>query len=131
MARILLLEPNQLLASQYKQFLESKGYTVVSCKNAQDGINRADQINPELVVMELLLAAHSGIEFLYEFRSYGEWRKVPVIVLSRIPRSEIIASDKVLNELGISVFLYKPETTLQRLGERVSAVLPIKSKSVS
>ncbi len=129
MRRILLLEPDQLLAEQYRHYLEKLGLRVTWCKNAQDGINAADRINPDLVIVELLLTAHSGIEFLYEFRSYSEWRKVPVVILSRIPRSELSAADRVLDELGVSVFLYKPETSLARLGERLQALLPDKARS--
>lgn len=123
MAHILLLEPNQLLAGQYQRFFEDNGHDVTWCQNAQNGINLADNRKPDIVVMELLLTAHSGIEFLYEFRSYSEWRSIPIIILTRVPRNDISSSDKVLEELGVVAFLYKPETTLRRLGERLEVGL--------
>jgi len=121
--QILLLEPDNLVAKQCKNYLESNGYKVSWCKNAQDAVNSADSNSPGLVIMELLLTAHSGIEFLYEFRSYNEWRKVPVIIFSRIPRADLPASDNTLKDLGVSAFLYKPDTSLQRLGEKIKAIL--------
>lgn len=121
--KILLLEPDQLLAQQCMQALTNTGREVTWCRNAQDAINAADKLNPDIVVLELLLTAHSGIEFLYEFRSYNEWRRTPVILFSRLPRAELPVSDQVLDELGVSLFLYKSETSLARLGERIDSLL--------
>lgn len=122
-AHILLLEPNRLLANQYKRFLEDSGYRVTWCQNAQNGINLADSEAPDIVIIELLLAAHSGIEFLYEFRSYSEWKQIPAIILSRVPRADISASDRVFKDLGVLAYLYKPETSLKRLGQKLESVL--------
>lgn len=121
--RILLLEPNQLLASQCRQFLASRDYRVTWAKNAQDAINAADKLTPHIAVVELLLTAHSGIEFLYEFRSYSEWSKVPVLLFSRIPRTELAISDQALLDLGVVGYLYKPETSLSRLASRIETFI--------
>lgn len=121
MARILLLEPNKLLADQTKEFLEEAGHEVNWAQNAQKAINVADSKKPDIVVMEILLAAHSGIEFLHEFRSYAEWRSVPVIIFSRLPRDDLKTSDSALNELGVTRYLYKLKTSLHRLAEQIAA----------
>jgi DNA-binding response OmpR family regulator len=123
MANILLLEPNRLLASQYRRYLEQQDHVVTWCQNAQNGINIADSMTPDIVIMELLLAGHSGIEFLYEFRSYSEWQNIPVIVLSRLPRTGVTSSDRVFLELGVLSYLYKPETSLHSLGQKLESIL--------
>jgi two-component system phosphate regulon response regulator PhoB len=73
MANILLIEPDRLLAEIYQRALSSEGHNVVVCAGAQSAILSADQSTPDLVILELQLVEHSGIEFLYEFRSYSEW----------------------------------------------------------
>ncbi len=118
-----------MLASQYTTCLERLGYAVAWCENAQDGIAVADKINPDLVIVELLLAGHSGMEFLYEFRSYSEWRRVPIVVLSRIQRGELPVDDRVLGDLGVNLFLYKPETSLKKLADRLAVLLPPVAKN--
>lgn len=124
MTRILLLEPSRLLAKQYIQYLESIGYEVVWREDAQSGVIVADSFTPDVVLVELLLAGHSGTEFLYEFRSYADWQKVPAIVLTSVPRHELAVSDQVLAELGVVQYLYKPSTSLKRLGVVLSRSLP-------
>src|SRR4051812_5002459 len=80
MAHILLLEPNTLLARTYTQVLIQAGHTVTTARSAQQAIHAADQQSPDVVVLELQLPAHNGIEFLHEFRSYPEWQQVPAVV---------------------------------------------------
>jgi DNA-binding response OmpR family regulator len=123
MAIVLIIEPNKLLAEQYKTYLETQGHTVVCASRAQDAINQADNAKPDIVISELLLTSHSGIEFLHEFRSYVEWLDIPVIILSRLTRESLQASDDVLRSLGVTSYLYKPETTLKRLNMKIDSVL--------
>lgn len=123
MGHILLIEPNRLLSKQYQEFLESQGHDVTVVQNAQAAVNAADQARPDAVVMELLLAGHGGIEFLYEFRSYTEWRQVPALLLTRLARADVAVNDQTLADLGVADYLYKPETSLKRLSQRLDAVL--------
>lgn len=120
---ILLIEPDSQVADQVKAQLVSAGYEVVWSRGAQAAIHAVDQKTPQLIIMELVLANHGGIEFLYEFRSYAEWRTVPVIIFSRLQRREAGLTDQALVELGVTEYLYKPETSLQRLLQRVQASL--------
>jgi len=126
--KILLLEPNRLLAEQYMRYLEKEGYELIWCENAQDGVAAADELRPNLIIVELLLAGHSGVEFLYEFRSYADWLNLPVIILSGISQLSAGVSDATLSELGVGAYLYKPETSLDQLGRSIRRVLGIKQK---
>ncbi len=114
---ILLLEPNRLLAKQYSEFLEQNGHKVVWRQNAQSGIGAADEQKPDLVIAELLLTGHSGVEFLYEFRSYGDWQNIPVILLASVDRSEAGVSLEALKELKVGAYFYKPEMKLADLAK--------------
>ncbi len=120
---VLLIEPNRLLAEQCTAAMRRRGFDVTVTHTAQAAIYAADQHRPDIVILEILLTSHSGVEFLHEFRSYSEWRTVPVILFSRIPRTELSASDKTLEQLGVSLFLYKPVTSLAKLADRVDHLL--------
>src|SRR5438309_374786 len=88
MADILLIEPDRQLGTTYAQALADAGHRVVAAATAQTAIQAADEQRPEIVIVELQLVEHSGIEFLYEFRSYSEWQAIPITILSQIPRGE-------------------------------------------
>lgn len=126
MANILLIEPDRLLAETYRQALESAGHSVSVCATALSAIMAADQSTPDLVVLEIQLVEHSGIEFLYEFRSYTDWQTVPVIVLTQVPPSEFLHSRQILSqELGVKTYLYKPKTNLHQLIEATEQELAV------
>ncbi len=126
MSQILLIEPDRVLAETYRQALLGAGHRVVCCASAQAAIISADQHRPDLVVLELQLIEHSGIEFLYEFRSYQDWRDIPVVVQTHVPSGEFIANRQLLRErLGVRTYLYKPNTTLRELLAHVDEHLPI------
>ena len=116
MANVLLIEPDRILAETYAQAILSAGHKVAVAPGAQSGILVADRLQPDIVVLELQLVEHSGIEFLYEFRSYPDWQAVPVIIQTQVPPREFNASTELLrNELGVREYLYKPHTDLRQL----------------
>jgi DNA-binding response OmpR family regulator len=116
MARILLIEPDAVLSKIYHQVLVSVGHAVHVSRSAQHGIFTTDEIVPELIILELQLIGHSGIEFLYELRSYSDWKRIPVVVMSHVPPQEFSGSASLLKHtLGVREYFYKPQTSLSSL----------------
>lgn len=116
MAHILLLEPNTVLAKTYTLALQHVGHMVAHVTGAQAAIDAADKQAPDVVIMELQLPNHSGIEFLHEFRSYSEWLHIPVVINTALtPFHMLPAKEPLKRDLGVTEVLYKPQTTLQDL----------------
>lgn len=124
MAHVLLIEPNPILATTYRQALQHAGHTVAYALTAQRAIQEADARTPDVVVLELQLPVHGGVEFLHEFRSYYEWQHIPAILhtfttlSSSAPVQEAMATD-----LGVCKVLYKPQTSLQQLIRAVQSAV--------
>lgn len=130
MAEILLIEPDRLLAESYVQALMAAGHEVNAASSAQAAILAADAIKPDLVVLELQLVEHSGIEFLYEFRSYPDWQDVPVLLHTVVPPAEFNGSGSLLqSDLGVLEYLYKPQTSLKQLITSIDQHLPAAADS--
>ena len=121
--QILLVEPDRLLSNTYELALEDAGYKVISANTAQAAILASDKNRPDLVILEVQLVEHSGIEFLYEFRSYEEWQNIPVIINTMVSPSEFKDNYKILkDELGVSLYLYKPQSSLRELLSSIKEV---------
>lgn len=126
--KILLIEPDRALAETYQKALVAAGHNVTVTAGAQAAVLAADQQTPDLVVLEIQLVEHSGIEFLYEFRSYPEWQGIPVVVQTMVPVSEFGSSEAILrDELGVSVYLYKPRVSLRDLISRIAQFDTVKA----
>jgi len=116
MANILLLEPDNALANVYVKALEQAGHNIACCVAAEEALSVLDDFMPHVVVMELQLTGHNGIEFLHELRSYPDSQNIPVIVNTNLAPAALRPLLEVLDrDLGVRACLYKPRTTLQRL----------------
>ncbi len=122
--KILLLEPDMQLGAIYRQALKRNGYNVAWLHDAQSAIKKADTFAPDVIILELQLARHNGIEFLYEFRSYPDWQDVPIILHTNVVGMSF--SQDLLKRLGVDIVLYKPYTTLAQLLQRVEQLLVTK-----
>lgn len=123
--QILLLEPDQVLAKTYIEALKDN-HKIKWLNTAEAAISEADKNRPELIILEIKLPTHSGVEFLYEFRSYDDWQNIPIVILSSIPQAELRVSDSVWQKLDIKNYLYKPTTSLRQLAMVVENLRPIK-----
>lgn len=112
---ILLVEPSQDLSEVVALALKQAGFDVLIAHTAEEAIKKAESNNLEAVVIELLMPRHNGLEFLYEFRSYGDWSDVPVIIYSQLSHEELGMNEALRKDLGVSAHLYKPTTSLSEL----------------
>jgi two-component system OmpR family response regulator len=124
-SKILLLEPDIRLGQIYQQTLELAGHEVFRQTSAQTALNAVDKHQPDLIILELQLTAHNGVEFLYELRSYNDWQKIPVLIHSQVPPVLKAVSPMLWRELGIVGYLYKPSTKLINLQRSVDTILAV------
>jgi DNA-binding response OmpR family regulator len=120
--KVLLIEPNQSLGNTYRRAFETSGHTVAWRRTAQTAITAADQTRPDVVVLELELVGHSGIEFLYEFRSYADWQTIPVIVNTFTSEENFVLQRHQFQALGVVACLYKPTTSLSQLTRTINTL---------
>jgi len=121
---ILLLEPDKVLARQIKDYFAYANHVVSAHSDPQAAIADADVQVPQVVITDLQLAGRSGVEFLYEFRSYPDWQAIPVILTSNLHAEETKQYMETFRELNVSACLYKPVTSLEQLLEATERSLP-------
>lgn len=118
---VLLIEPDAITARLVTQVFEQQGYVVRCACSAQAGVDAMTDMLPDIIVLEVQLGVHNGIEFLYEIRSYADWQSVPVVIYSinqTLRHAEFRTS---LRQLGVGDVLYKPAVTIDQLQRIVAA----------
>ncbi len=123
MPQILLLETDQILAKNLIKYLKKLGYEVSWHVDAQSAMDSADQKCPDAIILDFMLASRSGIEFLYEFRSYPEWQNLPVIIFSNIAAEEVTECLEAFEQLNVTAFRYKMNTSLAELAHSLDSAL--------
>jgi two-component system alkaline phosphatase synthesis response regulator PhoP len=117
MNRILVVEDNTDLAFGLQTTLETEGYEVDVAYDGRSGLERARQLEPDLILLDLMLPELDGYSLLREARRTG--LQMPVLILTA--RAE--EADKVLGlDWGADDYVTKPFGTLELLA-RVRALL--------
>lgn len=115
---VLLVEDDRFLGDLYAQALTAAGYAVHRATNAQTAVDILDEYGSNVIVLDLMLPAHNGVEVLQEIQSYSDWQKIPVLVLSaQHPKKGYDRSEWA--KYGVREYLYKPEVLPE---EMVAAV---------
>lgn len=65
-----------------RRILESEGYRVVDAENALEGIEKAIQVNPDLILMDINLPDLDGFTAVTRIRSFAHLKTVPILALT-------------------------------------------------
>lgn len=123
MPQVLLIESDKLIASNTLKALQKAGYSVKWQVDPQVALDIADSESPGVIIVDLVLAGHGGVEFLYEFRSYPDWQKIPIVVLSSLSAEELREVLAGFEYLNVDAYHYKPNTSLADLTRTVKRIL--------
>ena len=123
MAGILLMEPDRLLANSYAQALTTAGHDVFWRTHAQGGVGALDDHKIDLIILELKMPQHNGVEFLHEVRSYPEWDNIPVLLHTMVSADNNGLGRQFWTQLGVADYCYKPQTSLASLTHHVNRLL--------
>ena len=94
--KILIIEDDRALRETTTAFLEAEGFRILQAPDGVQGLKSAEKEKPDLVLLDMMLPAKSGIEVCKALREKGIL--VPIIFISGEKKDEI---DKVLGlELG-------------------------------
>lgn len=119
MKRILLIEDNADLAFGLQAALEVEGYEVVHAPTGEQGLARARDSVPDLVVLDLMLPELTGYEVLKRMRRAD--LGAPVLILTakgeeadKVQGFRLGADDYVVKPVGVLEFLARIEALLRR-----------------
>ncbi len=124
MARILLVEDNEMNRDMLSRRLERKGHEVAIAVNGREGIDMAKAGEYDLVLMDMSLPEVDGWEATRQLRAEPETERIPIIALT----SHVMLGDreKAL-EAGCDDYDTKP-IEFKRLMRKIEALLDGGSK---
>ena len=116
MPRIMVVDDEPNIIELAKLYLEREGYQVEGVANGQDALSRLGAVNPDLIVLDLMLPDIDGFEVCRQVRAKSN---VPILMLTA--RKEDV--DKIVGlELGADDYLTKPFNP-RELVARVRAIM--------
>lgn len=123
----MLVEDDTWLAELYQNVLVAEGgcevFTAASANEALDILDHTT--NLDLILLDMFLPGHSGIEFLHEMASYSDVNTIPVIILSSIYKHDFAITEERWKHYGVVKHLYKPSTKPKDLLAEVKKQLSV------
>jgi DNA-binding response OmpR family regulator len=120
MKKILFIEDEELLQDTVGKVLQDNNYEVIKAMDGQDGLDKAVQIKPDLILLDLVLPKMYGLEVLENLKKKQEVKDIPVIILSNL--ESIGEIDKAV-ALGAAAYLIKTQYSLTELVEKVKKII--------
>ena len=128
---VLLVEDEPAQREILRYNLASEGYEVTMAENGDDALLLADEVKPDLVLLDWMLPGVSGIEILRRMKASRQTSEIPVIMLSarseemdRVRGLETGADDYMVKPYSVSELMARIRTQLRRtrpvsVGERL------------
>lgn len=119
MAKILIVEDNEMNRDMLSRRLQRKGFEVVMAVDGEEGVKMAQSETPDLILMDMSLPIIDGWEAARLLKASPETQAIPVIALTAHAMSG--DREKAL-EAGCDDYDTKP-VELTRLLEKMEALL--------
>jgi DNA-binding response OmpR family regulator len=114
MPKITIIEDDLAIAQMYRLKFEAEGYKVEIAENGKLGLGLAEQMKPDLILLDLMMPEMNGDEMLEKMRATDWGKNIPVIILTNVGEQE--APDK-LKSLHVRAYIVKAEMTPKQVAE--------------
>jgi two-component system cell cycle response regulator DivK len=103
--RILVVEGDRLGLIVLRQLLTAQGYEILQSSEGWDGINRARNEQPDLIVMDIKLPDISGLDATLLLKKDNQTRAIPII---GVIASSTPGDDTKAFQNGCAAYITKP-----------------------
>ena len=102
---ILIIEDEKLIIVSTQMVLEAVGYRVESAMNGEEGIRKAKETKPDLILLDIMMPGIDGWETLTRLKRDSDLAQVPVIIFTA---REHARGHQKSSEMGAAGYFRKP-----------------------
>lgn len=117
--KILVVEDDLDILRLVTFSLEKSGYEVLTAVNGKEGLEKATDDRPDIILLDLMMPFMDGAEMLERLKEIPDMKDVPVIILTARCEQQDIAA---ICAHGVSDYVIKP-FNLVELMEKIENVL--------
>lgn len=103
--KILVVDDEPDVTRMLEFRLEKEGFDVTSCGDGRTAIDLAQELKPDLVILDIMMPMIDGIEVLRQIRAHRITSRIPVIMLTAKTTGVTIEEAR---QLWVNDYLIKP-----------------------
>jgi two-component system alkaline phosphatase synthesis response regulator PhoP len=126
--KILIIEDDFFIRELYERQFQKEGYEVISSEDGPSGLLQANQIKPDLILLDIMLPKLNGLDLLRTLKAKDETKSIPVILLTNLGQESVI---KEGFELGAESYLIKSAYTPSQIVGEIKAFLQNRTKTTT
>ena len=105
MAHILVVDDSATDQYVFKKVLEKNGHQVPVAKDGEEGVNLAKQLEPDLILMDVVMPVLNGFQATRELARSDSTRRIPIIMVTTKDAESDVQWAK---RQGASAYIVKP-----------------------
>jgi signal transduction histidine kinase/CheY-like chemotaxis protein len=79
---VLILDDHDETRALLRRNVENAGFRAVEATDGLEGLERLNEVEPAIILLDLMMPRMNGFEFLEALRGQARWRSIPVIVIT-------------------------------------------------
>lgn len=95
--KILIVDDEMDMRIFISALMETSGYKAVTTRDGKDGILKARDIIPDLIILDVMMPGEGGVQMYRQLKTDKTLRDIPVIMLSAVAKKTFIHYLKMLN----------------------------------
>ena len=115
--RILLVDDELHTIRLLQPRLATNGYDVIVAVDGQEGLKKAREEGPDLILLDLMLPKIDGYKICRMLKFDESYKHIPVIIFTARAQEE---DERLAFEVGADAYItkpFKPEELLEKIGE--------------
>jgi DNA-binding response OmpR family regulator len=115
-AKVAIIEDDQAISQMYRIKFEAEGYEVETAENGKIGLELAESMKPDIILLDLMMPEMNGDEMLAKMRKTTWGKNTKVVILTNMGEQEIPDDVK---KLGVIAVILKADMTPRQVAELV------------
>jgi CheY-like chemotaxis protein len=119
--KILIVEDDKVLAETMQSVLTDTGlYEIAVAHDGQTGLKLAEEYNPDMIILDLLMPDVTGLDMLAKWKATGLTDRIPVTVATNLEQVQVM--NRALT-FGVHSYFIKSEMSAESIVQHCAKVL--------
>nr|HID59771.1 response regulator [Desulfobacterales bacterium] len=100
--KILVVDDEPDMRTFLSTLLETSGFTAVAAENGIEGVQKAREVKPDLIILNVMMPKENGVQMYRQLKISDQLKQIPVIMISAISKKSFLRCQKILTYWGSS-----------------------------